>query len=126
MESCSEASEEKGAIESPLTEKEKRYVESLPLTEEEKEAVRAYRNGDEETMTFKTPEEAIRYLKRDAHAVDVAPLRQVGLREGPDCAWPEIISVRQTVQSAASPAPSATPCPPARRTPNRAPRQSLR
>ena len=52
MENSSEASGEKGAIESPLT-------------EEEKEAVRAYRNGDEETMTFKTPEEAIRYLNRE-------------------------------------------------------------
>ena len=56
---------EKGAIESPLTEEEKSYVESLPMTDEEKEAVRAYRNGDEETMTFKTPEEAIRYLNRE-------------------------------------------------------------
>ena len=52
MESCSEASGEKSAI------------EKLPLTEEEKEAVLAYRNGDEETVTFKTPEEAIRYLNR--------------------------------------------------------------
>ena len=65
MENRSEASGEKSSIESPLTAEEKSYVESLPLTEEEKEAVRAYRNGDEETMTFKTPEEAIRYLNRE-------------------------------------------------------------
>lgn len=36
--------------------------ESPPLTEEEKEAVRRFRAGDEETITFKTPEEAIRWL----------------------------------------------------------------
>ena len=34
-----------------------------PLTEEEKEAVRRFRAGDEETITFKTPEEAIKWLR---------------------------------------------------------------
>ena len=34
-----------------------------PLTEEEKEAVRRFRAGDEETVTFKTPEEAIEWLR---------------------------------------------------------------
>ena len=35
--------------------------ESPSLTEEEKEAVRRFRAGDEETITFKTPEEAIKW-----------------------------------------------------------------
>ena len=56
--------EEKSAIESPLTEEEKSAIESLPLTEEEEEAVRAYMNDDEETITFKTAEEAIKWLNR--------------------------------------------------------------
>ena len=66
--SRSEAPEEKNLLESPLTEEEKKQLESLPLTEEEKEAVRAYRDGDEETVTFGTAEEAIKWLNRKAPA----------------------------------------------------------
>ena len=66
--SGSEAAEEKNLFESPLTEEKKRHLESLPLTEEEKEAVRAYRDGDEETITFRTAEEAIKWLNRKAPA----------------------------------------------------------
>lgn len=64
----SEAAEEKNSLEPPLTGEEKRHIESLPLTEEEKEAVCAYRDGDEETITFKTAEEAIRWLDGKAPA----------------------------------------------------------
>lgn len=60
--SSSEATEAKNLLEPPLTEEEKKHLESLPLTEEEKEAVRAYRDGDEETITFGTAEEAIKWL----------------------------------------------------------------
>ena len=49
---------------SEATEEEKRRIESLPLTEEEEEAVRAYKDGEEETITFKTPEEAIKWLNK--------------------------------------------------------------
>ena len=66
--SGSEAAGEKNSLEPPPTEEEKRHLESLPLTEEEKEAVRAHRNGDEETITFKTAEEAIRWLDGKAPA----------------------------------------------------------
>ena len=64
--SRSEAAE--NSIEPPLTEEEKKHLESLPLTEEGKEAVSAYRNGDEETITFKTAEEAIKWLNGKAPA----------------------------------------------------------
>ena len=62
MDQSSSEATEANSLEPPLTEGEKRHLELLPLTEEEKEAVRAYRNGDEETVTFKIAEEAIKWL----------------------------------------------------------------
>lgn len=39
-----------------------RAPESAPLTDEEKEAIREYLSGDEEAITFKTVEEAFKWL----------------------------------------------------------------
>ena len=68
MDQSSSEATEANSLEPPLTEEEKKHIESLPLTEEEKEAVRAYRNGDEETLTFKTAEEAIKWLNKKTPA----------------------------------------------------------
>ena len=68
MDQSSSEATEANSLEPPLTEEEKKHLESLPLTEEEKEAVRAYRDGNEETVTFGTAEEAIKWLNRKAPA----------------------------------------------------------